>query len=554
MPDMPVSLASGLRMASLVPGCTVLESPTWDEHVERWTLELLISIERNRVTHESKWIVLVDDAYPLGAIDVLPAVDGGMGGTRWHQKLNRTLRGRRWSNGRLCLVDWWQAAQRRSASNAEPFTDPDLRLGWHLERARSWVESAVDGTLILPGDPFELPDIPHSNAITVVHDESDATLVGWSLLERSMGRMRGFRGPSQQSTLFVSEFLTWEGALVRKAPWSPMQGDGTWAGVWWLWPSPAVLPPWQAPTTWRELKQAATMQGVSVGPVYDALRACPPRERRILLLGYPMPRVWRGANVEVHWCAIQMPQKLYFRGPIDYVDVSNRHRERLVARSGLSAALRSRAVAIIGCAALGSTIAELLVRQGINRFVLFDGEAFEAGNLARHILDLSHIDSNKAEAVARRLRSISPTVHVLPIGEALAMTHADVLSQCDVVVDCTGEDDVVALLSRIQLPSPRWFVSASVDYGAERTFVYIERGVALSHEIMQTKLTPHIGAKRFGGDIVEGTGCWRPTFPGSLAAIWIAASSSLHALEHAMAQQDRWPSLHVYSNTPQWQA
>jgi hypothetical protein len=249
-----------------------------------------------------------------------------------------------------------------------------------------------------------------------------------------------------------------------------------------------------------------------------------------------------------------MPQKLSFRGSIEYVDVSNRHRERLIARAGLSAALRASVVAIIGCGALGSTIAELLARQGINRLILFDDDNFEAGNLARHVLDLSHIGSPKAEAVARRLRSISPTVHVLPIDEALTMTHADVLSQCDVVIDCTGEDDVIALLSRIQLPSPRWFLSASVDYGAERTFAYVERGVALSHDIMQAKLAPHIGAKRFGGDIVEGTGCWRPTFPGGLAAIWIAASNSLHALEHAMAQQDRWPSLHVYTNTPQWQA
>ena len=74
-------------------------------------------------------------------------------------------------------------------------------------------------------------------------------------------------------------------------------------------------------------------------------------------------------------------------------------------------------IAIIGCGALGSVLAETLVRAGVGRINLVDRDFIELSNLQRQFLfDEDDIAQNlpKAEAAARKLRKMNSEIEITP--------------------------------------------------------------------------------------------------------------------------------------------
>lgn len=63
---------------------------------------------------------------------------------------------------------------------------------------------------------------------------------------------------------------------------------------------------------------------------------------------------------------------------------------------------------IIGCGSVGSTIAELLARYGLTRFVLWDMDIVEEKNIVNQMFFERHIGMNKTAAVADIIESINP--------------------------------------------------------------------------------------------------------------------------------------------------
>lgn len=63
---------------------------------------------------------------------------------------------------------------------------------------------------------------------------------------------------------------------------------------------------------------------------------------------------------------------------------------------------------IIGCGSVGSTVAELLARLGITKFVLYDFDVVEPHNLANQMFIHSDIKSTKVDAVKRIIADINP--------------------------------------------------------------------------------------------------------------------------------------------------
>ncbi len=76
-------------------------------------------------------------------------------------------------------------------------------------------------------------------------------------------------------------------------------------------------------------------------------------------------------------------------------------------------ALGASHVAVVGLGALGSVSSDLLVRAGVGRVRLVDRDVVELVNLQRQTLySEADIDMPKAEAAARRLRSVNAAVQV----------------------------------------------------------------------------------------------------------------------------------------------
>lgn len=73
---------------------------------------------------------------------------------------------------------------------------------------------------------------------------------------------------------------------------------------------------------------------------------------------------------------------------------------------------------IIGCGAVGSTIAELLARCGLTDFVLYDHDLVESHNLVNQMFRAEDVGKKKVDALADILCKINPeiasTVKVVP--------------------------------------------------------------------------------------------------------------------------------------------
>src|ERR1700689_3048203 len=75
-------------------------------------------------------------------------------------------------------------------------------------------------------------------------------------------------------------------------------------------------------------------------------------------------------------------------------------------------------VTLCGCGALGTVLANALVRAGVGHLRLIDRDFIETNNLQRQVLfDENDVAANlpKAEAAARKLAAINSSVFVEPI-------------------------------------------------------------------------------------------------------------------------------------------
>ncbi len=103
--------------------------------------------------------------------------------------------------------------------------------------------------------------------------------------------------------------------------------------------------------------------------------------------------------------------------------------------------LLNASVAIIGCGALGSTLANNLCRAGVGRLVIADRDFIEINNLQRQILfDEKDIEQRlpKAVAAAQKLRLINSDVTVETLVEDINSDGIESLVQdVDLVVDAT---------------------------------------------------------------------------------------------------------------------
>jgi adenylyltransferase/sulfurtransferase len=113
--------------------------------------------------------------------------------------------------------------------------------------------------------------------------------------------------------------------------------------------------------------------------------------------------------------------------------------------------LLSSCAAIVGCGALGSFQADLLVRAGVGRLLLIDRDYVEFSNLQRQCL-YRESDAEealpKAVAAARRLAEINSGVQVVPsIADLTPANVGDLLEGAGVVLDGTDNFETRYLIN-----------------------------------------------------------------------------------------------------------
>lgn len=67
---------------------------------------------------------------------------------------------------------------------------------------------------------------------------------------------------------------------------------------------------------------------------------------------------------------------------------------------------------IIGCGAIGSTVAELLARQGVTKFTLWDFDKVEAHNIVNQMFIEENIGKPKTECLSKIMIDINPNIEI----------------------------------------------------------------------------------------------------------------------------------------------
>ena len=115
----------------------------------------------------------------------------------------------------------------------------------------------------------------------------------------------------------------------------------------------------------------------------------------------------------------------------------------------------------------------MLLRSGVHRLVLVDGDVMLPANIERHSLDWRDIGFRKANAVKRRLLHIVPGATIRAIAGNLnwqrsARTHAghiEAVAECDIIVDATGDVPTGLMLGAVAAENGKPFVSTEVFEG-----------------------------------------------------------------------------------------
>jgi adenylyltransferase/sulfurtransferase len=112
-----------------------------------------------------------------------------------------------------------------------------------------------------------------------------------------------------------------------------------------------------------------------------------------------------------------------------------------IGEEGQEKLLKSHAV-VVGCGALGSTVANNLARAGVGKISLIDRDFIELNNLQRQMLfDENDIGEPKAIAASNKLHNINSEIEVEPVVKDLNHTNVeDILKDVNVVLD--GTDNI----------------------------------------------------------------------------------------------------------------
>lgn len=253
------------------------------------------------------------------------------------------------------------------------------------------------------------------------------------------------------------------------------------------------------------------------------------------------PRAQRRRNKQ--WGKVRAPDVRLLR-------TSRTGASDLIARAPELASAADRHVMIVGCGALGSTIADTVARAGIAALTLIDNDILDAGNLVRHTSTVHYVGLPKAAAVAHRAEAAHPglVTHAFQrrIGSARVTSDkteiergifpSDEIQDVDLVIDATAEIAVHEVLSAMCRDLGKTYICVEATPGAWGGVVskYPPSADAcwncLEHHLQDGTLTMPTSDK---GVRVQPPGCADQTFTG---AHFDLAEVALHGARVAMVE------------------
>jgi molybdopterin/thiamine biosynthesis adenylyltransferase len=564
----------------LIPELESLGDFEWHPPGEVWALHCRLRadvLEGGPVPRVTSWYLCADATYPAGEIGFYPAKEGGLTATFPHQAYNGPGAAHEpWRSGKLCLTTDVLGLGRFGGDTER--REPRERMAWHVRRALEWLSRASRCALQPAGMDFELPSylIPNASRQRLVFAESTRSFERWRGRGESIGIATLARAPGGFEALIVTAFSDLNGDPVYIPSWRRgLAGAAPGPRAAWMYlQRPVALEPWQAPVTWKELREHLQEQGVDLR---RTLRRLLPLLRGagkpILLLGFSIPLKVEGDLVRAHWIALELPEcpqskarkgrrerglaerdllALARQPRLRWLATENWDSEELAGRGRLPEPLRDRRTVLLGAGALGSVLGEMLVRGGLHNLSVLDGEKLIAGNLVRHLLTIDDLGKLKASSLAARLNRASPHADIVasPLKfPQLADEVRDRVATAELVLDCTASDDVLLHLERSSGPL-RTFVVLCLGIEAKRLYAFAARGSSFPRAAYVAAIRPHLEEELkdlpFEQWPREGVGCWNPVFPARVDAIWLLAAAAIQYLVEVTSKDDESPRLTIF--------
>ena len=545
-------------------GARALGGFRWFPDASAWALELeLRAPPGGCVPALTRWFLVRRSPRGEGEVELHPAAWTGLPRTFPHQAWSARSKGDvPWMSGAICPRS--SAGAARLLGSDEPQAFPE-RAVWLVEAGLRWLHAAAMGELTPAGADLELPPLPPTDDFVLAFHEGVADLDRWrarvgrhgraevaTVNPRGLAVVRGWSGP--------------DGLADPPIPWgSALMGLATQRierALWIALPALPIEAPWHIPATWGALRRILLK---ATGAPLEQLVAAQIQAREPpawLLLGAALPAKIGGPLTRWSWLAVRLPAldahprgyrslraslALALRdGPladgasVGWVQTQNWHPEALRAR-GHHPALAPRAALLLGVGALGSALADLLLRGGLSRCVLYDGDTLAVGNLCRHTAFFTEVGTRKASTMGVRLSLTQPHAQVRVHARSFPPENGDDLREalaCDLVIDATADDRALNAVAALDWGPETLFVSAWLGYGGERAYVFTARGPRFPLDDWRAAVEPWLRVERQIIDALglprEGLGCWSEVFPAHAEDVWQAAGQTVRGLVRAL--------------------
>lgn len=260
-----------------------------------------------------------------------------------------------------------------------------------------------------------------------------------------------------------------------------------------------------------------------------------------LVIGYKIP------NGEIHWELIVLKagdfpiygDKNPDRKWISHLDgdreivwgkTQNISYHYFFGRGKLNKKLTEGKILLIGVGAVGSIVANTLVRGGCRNICLFDYDEKFPENICRSEYTLNPLICSKVKDLQERLYEISPYVKIPALNDELKLlfensdesraNFEEFINSFDIIFDCSTDNDLLYLISQLNIKKELFSFSIS-NKAVQLVCACDGNRYIFSQTQFKNVLNYDID------DLYEPTGCWSPTFKASYNDINLLVQASI---------------------------
>lgn len=248
------------------------------------------------------------------------------------------------------------------------------------------------------------------------------------------------------------------------------------------------------------------------------------------------------SDTEIHWQVIMLEigsfpiygQKVHQQWltmldedrKIDWAMTRNCSYKYFFGRGRLNAKITESRILVIGIGAIGSNLTKTLIRCGCTKVDFIDYDVKEPENVCRSEYSFFSGITNKTNDLVNELCLISPFFEMTNGGynysEAFDffikshLTGTETksileqrLNEYDMIIDCSADNDLLYVLSQLNIKSS--FLNISISNHAKQLVCAVEQN---RYEFITTQFNGNV-LKFDIDDLHNPTGCWNPTFKAS---------------------------------------